>query len=499
MPRSVLELEGLSWMEVHYAFVADRAGNARTVRWLPVHTDTKLNPSAGLEPISNAQCQTSRTNLPSFGNTVWVAEVPAQVFPNGLNSIKFKIPPGIPGGSQTVTLQNASLTVSTTIGVLGDVKPNTVIAMFKPGVQALDVINPLALHGFTLKAFHPLTLPPLKPQLSDSACAGALGEIDVGGTPLGQALEELEGEDIVRGVDPQSAWGIVAANHLEAVNAPLAHRNHFRGEGTAIAVLDTGVSAHPELGNRLLTRLGFDFVKDEREAGDDFLNGHGTPVAILAAGTSLGVAPAAQILPIDVCDSRGQCLASDVIQGVCHALNNAPNGMGNLILNLSLGGDTPVDEMKAILEYAVGQGTLIAAAAGNQGSDNGGKQLLWHEKLKHYPAAFDLSGLVAVGALDFKIEKGWSAANFTSEGTYVDIAAPGVELRSSAPDGTNKTYSGTSFATPLVAGGLALWRQARPEQTSALIFKTLITTTTPLEQPITLVGNGMLNLSSVSP
>ncbi len=440
---------------------------------------------------------TVQTNLPSIGNTVWVAGANAHVVSIGLNSIKFKIPPGIPGGPQTVTLQNASLTVSTTIGVLGDVKPNTVIAIFKPGIQALDVINPLALHGFTLKAFHLLS-PPLKPQ-PESACSGALGEIDVGGKPLGQALEELEGENIVRGVDPQSAWGIVAADHLEAIGAPIAHRNLFRGEGTTIAVLDTGVSAHPELGNRLLTRLGFDFVKDEREAGDDFLNGHGTPVAVLAAGTSLGVAPAAQILPIDVCDSRGQCLASDVIQGVCHALNNAPNGMGKLVLNLSLGGDTPVDEMKAILEYAVGQGTLIAAAAGNQGSNNGGKQLLWHEKLKHYPAAFDLSGLVAVGALDFKIEKGWSAANFTSEGTYVDIAAPGVGIRSGAPDGTTKTYSGTSFATPLVAGGLALWRQARPEQTSAQIFESLLTTTTPLEQPITLVGNGMLNLSSVGP
>ena len=169
----------------------------------------------------------------SFGNSVWVAGVTAQVFPNGLNSIKFKIPPGIPGGPQTVSLQNASLTVSTTIGVLGDVKPNTVIAIFKPGVQASDVINKLALHGFTLKAFHPLTAPlltppALKPQ-PENACSGALGEIDVNGKPLGQALEELEGDDIVRNADPQSAWGIVAADHLEAIGAPIAHRNLFRG------------------------------------------------------------------------------------------------------------------------------------------------------------------------------------------------------------------------------------------------------------------------------
>jgi subtilisin len=439
---------------------------------------------------------TVSTSLPSIGNSVWVAGVNAQVFPNGLDAIKFIIPPGIPGGPQTVTLQNASLTVSTTIGVLGDVKPNTVIAIFKPGIQALDVINPLALHGFTLKAFHPLSPPSLKPQ-PESACSGALGEIDVNGKPLGQALEELEGENIIRGVDPQSAWGIVAADHLEAIGASIAHRNLFRGEGTTIAVLDTGVTAQPELGERLLTRLGFDFVKDELEAGDDFLDGHGTPVAVLAAGTSLGVAPAAQILPIDVCDSRGQCLASDVIQGVCHALSNAPNGMGKLILNLSLGGDTPVEAMKAILEYAVGQGTLIAAAAGNQGSNSGGRQSLWHLSLKHYPAAFDLSGLVAVGALGLSRQTGWGVADFSSEGTYVDIAAPGVGILSGAPDGTTKSYSGTSFATPLVAGGLALWRQTRPEQTSALIFKTLITTTTRLEQPKTLVGNGMLNLSSV--
>ncbi len=441
---------------------------------------------------------TVQTSLPSFGNTIWVAGMPAQVFPNGLNSIKFIIPPGIPGGMQTVTLQNANLTVSTNIGVLGDVKPKTLIAIFKPGVQALDVINLLAQHSFKLIAFHPLT-PPMKPQPPENACSGALGEIDVGGTPLGQALEELEQHDIVRNVDPESLWGIGAANHLEASGAPLAHQNHFRGQGTTIAVLDTGVSAHPELGKRLLSNQGYSFVNDKLASDDDILNGHGTPVAILAAGTSLGVAPAAQVLPIDVCNSQGQCLASDIIQGVCHALNKAPNGMGKLILNLSLGGDTPVEAMKAILEYAVGQGTLIAAAAGNQGSNNGGKQLIWHQRLKHYPAAFDLTGLVAVGALEFKKVTGWGVADFSSEGTYVDIAAPGVNIRSGAPDGMNKTYSGTSFATPLVAGGLALWRQARPGQTSALIYKSLITTTTPLEQPKTLIGNGMLNLSNVGP
>ncbi len=441
---------------------------------------------------------TLQTNLPSFGNTVWVAGANAQVISIGLNAIKFKIPPGIPGGPQTVTLQNASLTFSTTIGVLGDVKPNTLIAIFKPGVQIGDVINLLARHGFKLKAFHPLTAPALKPQPPENACSGVLGEIDVGGIPLGQALETLEGENIVRGVDPESAWGIVAANPLEAIGAPIAHQNHFRGEGTTIAVLDTGVSPHPELGTRLLSKKGYNFVNDKLTSDDDFPSGHGTPVAVLAAGTSLGVAPAANILPIKVCNSEGQCLASDVVQGVCHALNNAIS-KGKLVLNLSLGGDTPVDVMQAILEYAVGQGTLIAAAAGNEGSNNGGKQLFWQLRLRHYPAAFDLTGLVAVGALAFAKETGWGVANFSSEGTYVDIAAPGVNILSGAPDGTTKTYSGTSFATPLVAGGLALWRQARPEQTSALIFKSLITTTTPLEQAKTLVGNGMLNLGSVGP
>ncbi len=466
------------------------------------HSSLVLGLTLGLKRAARGEQVTlAFPNLPTSGNTVFVAGVAAWVIPNGLNSLRFTIPTNVPGGPQTVTLHNANINVSTTIGVLGDVKPKTLIAIFNKGVIGPTASNFVARHGFKLSAFHFLTptTPPSGSIQPESACSGALGEIDVGNTPLGEALKELEADDDISNVDPQSAWGIAAVDHLAAIGATVAHQNRFKGDGITIAVLDTGVSAHPQLGSRLLTRLGYDFVNNERESSDDYPDGHGTPVAVLAAGTSLGVAPAAQVLSIDVCDSRGQCLASNIIQGICHALNNAPNGMGELILNLSFGGDTPVEAMQAILEYAVDQGTLIAAAAGNEGSNNGGKQVLWHLSLRHYPAAFDLPGLVAVGALALDRNMAWNVANFSSEGTYMDIAAPGVDLRSSAPDGTNKTYSGTSFATPLVAGGLALWRQARPKQTASQIFKSLITTTTPLEQPKILVGSGLLNLSSVGP
>lgn len=287
--------------------------------------------------------------------------------------------------------------------------------------------------------------------------------------------------------------------------AAAAQQRGFSGKGITIAVLDTGLDAgaiRSDLLNRVLP--GFDFVDNDTTVEDDFVRPdpsepnlqelfHGSPIAILAAGGKQGVAPGAQVLPIKVCSGTGQCLASNVVKGVCYALGQVPD-RSKLVLNLSLGGDTPVSVLEAILDYALKQGALIAAAGGNQGPDIVDGPLVQRTP-KHYPAAYKLAGLVAVAALAANATGGWQPADFSSRGVnidYLDIAAPGADIAL-----LGFTYDGTSFATPLAAGALALWREANPSLSPAEIETKLKAAATALP-PYTAneVGAGLLNLSS---
>ncbi|MDX2006326.1 MAG: S8 family serine peptidase [Meiothermus sp.] len=327
-------------------------------------------------------------------------------------------------------------------------------------------------------------------------------------------MAELEKLGIVFQADPHSLGGVDAVNYIGGVGLPGAISDRRRtGKGVTIAILDTGVG-HPDLANFMgaqflnNTRIlpGFNFVANNNDIRDDFdvpdptetstpAGGreryHGTIAAVLAAGESTsprqlgGVAPGANILPVKVCDSAGRCLASNVVKGVCYALNQVAD-RSKLVLNLSFGGDTPVDVLEAILAYAIRQNVQVAAAGGNQGNN----------APKHYPAAFSIPGLVAVAALGLDGST-WFPAPFSSRGpnqTYLDIAAPGADIGFAFPI---FNYNGTSFATPLVAGAMALWREANPTLTPLQIEEGLKKSATVLPgRAATEVGAGLLNLSS---
>jgi subtilisin len=236
-----------------------------------------------------------------------------------------------------------------------------------------------------------------------------------------------------------------------------------------VAVLDTGVDA-------AISQLpGYDFVEDDPTPQDAFQDGHGTG----AAGLVLEVAPGASIVPVRVCDENGVCRASRVVRGVCWVVQNR---QGPTVLSLSLGGDTPVEALRLALQAALSQGIPVAAAAGNQGNQG---------SPAHYPAAFDLPGLVAVAALDESL----SPASYSTRGSYVDLAAPGTALECTTPGGGVGSCTGTSFATPLVAGAMALWLSAQPTLTPAQLQAKLETYAKPLPYPPQEVGKGMVDLS----
>ncbi|MFE0133497.1 S8 family serine peptidase [Streptomyces sp. NPDC059037] len=250
------------------------------------------------------------------------------------------------------------------------------------------------------------------------------------------------------------------------IGAPKAWEAGFDGKGVKIAVLDTGVDAtHPDLKGQVAAKKNFTTSPDTKDR-----IGHGTHVASTAAGTGAksggklkGVAPGAKLLNGKVLDDTGAGSDSEVIAGMEWAA-----AQGADIVNLSLGGDDEagVDPLEATVnKLSKDKGILFAIAAGNDG----------YPRSVGSPASADAA--LTVGAVD---DNG-KLADFSSQGPRVgdgaikpDVTAPGVDITAAAapgsiidqevgqkPDGY-LTISGTSMATPHVAGAAALLKQQHP-------------------------------------
>jgi serine protease len=234
--------------------------------------------------------------------------------------------------------------------------------------------------------------------------------------------------------DPGRAqqWG------LDALGAGAAW-TVTRGAGITVAVVDTGVAPAPDLAGRVLA--GWNVITSNDVAADD--NGHGTHVAGTIAeveGNGLaeaGIAPEASILPVKVLGADGSGSDADVAAGIVWAADH-----GARIVNLSLGGPDSSTVLSDAVVYARGKGVLIVAAAGNDGGSVGD------------PAR--LPGVLAVGAVDSALVR----APFSAGGRALDLVAPGVGIVQQTLDGAggyaDRSFSGTSMASPHVAGVAAL-------------------------------------------
>ncbi|MEV0486287.1 S8 family serine peptidase [Streptomyces sp. NPDC050508] len=249
------------------------------------------------------------------------------------------------------------------------------------------------------------------------------------------------------------------------IGAPKAWAAGYDGKGVKIAVLDTGVDAdHPDLKTQVIESKNFSTAAD---ANDHF--GHGTHVASIAAGTGAmshgkykGVAPGAKILNGKVLDDSGSGDDSGILAGMEWAAAEGAD-----IVNLSLGGqDTPeIDPLEAeVNKLSTEKGILFAIAAGNEGPQSIGS-----------PGSADAA--ITVGAVDGNDK----LADFSSTGPRVgdgaikpDVTAPGVDITAAAAPGSvidkevgenppgYLTISGTSMATPHVAGAAAILKQEHP-------------------------------------
>jgi len=274
-------------------------------------------------------------------------------------------------------------------------------------------------------------------------------------------------------IQAPGAWRVIA-NRRGDVSTATATVN--------IAICDTGVDLdHPELQGKIKASVNFSDSPDE----DDHY-GHGTHVAGIAAAATnngegiAGVGFSANLLNVKVLGDFGSGSTSGVAAGIRWAADNGAD-----VINLSLGSAFGSSTLKAAVDYAWSKGVVIVAAAGNSGDTR-----------KFYPAAYD--NCIAVAATDANDQ----LAPFSTRGSWVDIAAPGVAILSTLPNHPNAiggqdygNLDGTSMASPHVAGAVALVMAAFPDKTDAAFFRNQVQNTADAVPGLNIAG-GRLNAHS---
>lgn len=262
----------------------------------------------------------------------------------------------------------------------------------------------------------------------------------------------------------QTPWGIKAIYNNSSLTTTSG------GAGINIAVLDTGVNInHYDLTNTVEQCKNFTTATPIVNNSCNDANGHGTHVAgtALADGGSdgagiYGVAPSADLWAYKVLGDDGSGYSDDIAAAIRHAADQAVSTGTKTVINMSLGSSASNSLITSAVNYAYNKGVLIIAAAGNSGPSQGSIG---------YPGA--LVNAVAVAALENRQQNGtYRVADFSSrgysstDGDYViqqgdiEISAPGASIYSTWNNGGYNTISGTSMATPHVAGLAAkVWSQ----------------------------------------
>ena len=242
-------------------------------------------------------------------------------------------------------------------------------------------------------------------------------------------------------VDSYAAWGVTT------------------GKGVTVAILDSGVMAnHEDLPN--VTRIEV-FYKNASLGLDDAI-GHGTHVAgIISAAMGngkggAGIAPGVKLLSLRITNDKGSSTDAKLICGLQAAVK-----AGAQIVNISLGGPAYSAVFQKAINEATEAGVTVVAAMGNDGTN-----------CLNYPAGYDdVIGVVSVDRTN-------NRASGSSYGTWGDVAAPGADIWSTYYNGSYWPKSGTSMASPVVAGVAALYKSVHPDATPAQITARLKATAT---------------------
>lgn len=257
-------------------------------------------------------------------------------------------------------------------------------------------------------------------------------------------------------VDSYAAWGVTT------------------GKGVTVAILDSGVMAnHEDLPN--VTRIEV-FYKNASLGLDDAI-GHGTHVAgIISAAMGngkggAGIAPGVKLLSLRITNDKGSSTDAKLICGLQAAVK-----AGAQIVNISLGGPAYSAVFQKAINEATEAGVTVVAAMGNDGTN-----------CLNYPAGYDnVIGVVSVDRTN-------NRASGSSYGTWGDVAAPGASIYSTTYTGSYGSKSGTSMASPVVAGVAALYKSVHPDATPAQITARLKATATKGDSDL---GAGIVNAAA---
>ncbi|MBP7795442.1 MAG: S8 family peptidase [Elusimicrobiales bacterium] len=223
-------------------------------------------------------------------------------------------------------------------------------------------------------------------------------------------------------------WGVKRLNAYSAWD-------RTTGKGVKVGVIDTGIDYnHTDLAKNYAG--GYNVIFTTKTPLDD--QGHGTHVAGTIGAVKnlkgvIGVAPDVSLYAIKVLDSSGSGQYSWIIDGIQWAVNNKMD-----VVNMSLGAPQGSDALKAAIDAAYKAGVVIVCAAGNDGG------------AVNYPAKYP--GTIAISALDSSDK----IASFSSRGAEIAFIAPGVNINSTYKGNYYRTMSGTSMASPHIAGLSAL-------------------------------------------
>ncbi|GGI45791.1 hypothetical protein GCM10008018_13890 [Paenibacillus marchantiophytorum] len=302
---------------------------------------------------------------------------------------------------------------------------------------------------------------------SDTNIAYIEPDSEVNIASIGPVNRERASSNVRQKNQEQIPWGI------HAVGADLLTEKNQRGNAIRIAILDTGISDHPDL----QVKGGVSFVEGVTGYQDD--NGHGTHVAGTIAALDnrigvIGVAPQSEIFAVKVLNQTGTGTYSQVIQGIEWAIQNRMN-----IISISFGGSDNSRALHEAIQAATEQGILVVAAAGNSGKG---------AETETYPALYPET--ISVGA----VTKQHLRADYSSSGNEIDLVAPGSEILSTTSDQDYGNLSGTSMAAPHVTGSLAALWSAHKNWTGEQVKNKLFETATRLggNQEY---GHGLVNLA----
>jgi len=284
------------------------------------------------------------------------------------------------------------------------------------------------------------------------------------------AFVQQDGVVTASATQSPATWGL---DRIDQRALPLDNSYTYSTTASNVTayIIDTGIlTAHSDFGGR--ATVGYDAIGDGRNGQD--CNGHGTHVAGTVGGTTYGVAKAVRLVAVRVLNCSGSGTNAGVIAGVDWVTANA---VKPAVANMSLGGGAYA-ALDTAVTNSINSGVSYAVAAGNSNAN----------ACNYSPAR--TAAAITVGATT----RTDARASFSNYGTCLDICAPGEGITSAWSTGTTatNTISGTSMASPHVAGGAALYLAANPTATAATVRNALVANGTP--NVVTNAGTGSPNV-----